>query len=67
MPSTKKMRPKTNPQHIAMTLLEFPRLMTRVGDKRLKHYSVPAERAYVDWIKRFIWFYRKRHSADWNR
>ena len=50
-----------------MILLEFPRLLTRVRDKRLKHYSVPAERAYVDWIKRFIWFYRKRHSADWNR
>jgi hypothetical protein len=43
-----------------MTLLEFPQLLIRVRDKRLKHYSVPTERAYVGWIKRFIRYYRKR-------
>ena len=30
---------------------------------RLKHYSIRTESAYVDWIKRFILFHRKRHPA----
>jgi integron integrase len=30
---------------------------------RLKHYSIRTERAYVDWIKRFILFHRKRHPS----
>jgi hypothetical protein len=31
---------------------------------RLKHYSIRTERAYVDWIKRFILFHRKRHPSE---
>ena len=31
---------------------------------RLKHYSMCTERAYVDWIKRFILFHQKRHAAS---
>jgi integron integrase len=31
---------------------------------RLKHYSIRTERAYIDWIKRFILFHDKRHPAS---
>ncbi len=29
----------------------------------MKHYSIRPEQAYVDWIKRFIYFQHKRHPA----
>ena len=42
-----------------------PRLLVRVRDSiRRKHYSIRTEQAYVDWIKRFIYFHDKRHPAD---
>lgn len=42
-------------------LPERPRLMDQVrGSLRLKHYNLRAERAYRDWIKRFILFHGKR-------
>src|SRR4029077_15848351 len=28
---------------------------------RVKHYSIRTEESYVDWIRRFIVFHRKRH------
>jgi integrase len=31
---------------------------------RVKHYSIRTEQAYVDWIRRFILFHKKRHPAD---
>jgi integron integrase len=30
----------------------------------LRHYSIRTERAYVDWIKRYILFHHKRHPQD---
>ena len=30
---------------------------------RFKHYSIRTEQAYVDWIKKFIIFHKKRHPA----
>ena len=42
-----------------------PRLLDRVRDAiRLRHYSYRTEQAYVDWIKRYIWFHDKRHPAE---
>src|SRR5688572_2776859 len=42
-----------------------PKLLDQVRDTiRLKHYSIRTERAYVDWIKRFILFHHKRHPND---
>ncbi|MDP1709177.1 MAG: integron integrase [Gammaproteobacteria bacterium] len=39
-----------------------PKLMEQVRDcLRVKHYSLRTERAYMDWIKRFILFHDKRH------
>ena len=41
-----------------------PRLLDQVRERlRRKHYSISTERAYVDWIKRYILFHGKRHPA----
>jgi integron integrase len=42
-----------------------PKLLDLVRNTiRLKHYSIRTERAYIDWIKRFILFHHKRHPAS---
>jgi integrase len=42
-----------------------PKLLDQVRGKiRLKHYSIRTEQAYVDWIRRFILFFGKRHPRD---
>src|SRR3989441_9192231 len=41
------------------------RLLDRVRDAiRARHYSRRTEKAYVGWIKRYIFFHAKRHPAD---
>ena len=41
------------------------RLLDQVRDRiRYKHYSIRTEEAYVDWIRRYLRFYRNRHPAD---
>jgi integron integrase len=42
-----------------------PRLLDRVREAiRARHYSRRTEKAYVGWIKRYIFFHGKRHPAD---
>jgi integron integrase len=42
-----------------------PRLLDRVrGALRVGHYSRGTEKAYVAWIRRFIFFHGKRHPAE---
>ena len=42
-----------------------PRLLDQVRARiRFKHYSIRTEQAYVDWIKRFIRHFGKRHPKD---
>jgi Phage integrase, N-terminal SAM-like domain len=42
-----------------------PRRLDRVRDAiRTRHYSRPTEKAYVHWIRRFIFFHDKRHPAE---
>jgi integron integrase len=42
-----------------------PPLLDRLRSKiRLKHYSIRTEDAYVDWVRRFILFHRKRHPSE---
>ncbi len=42
-----------------------PRLLDRVRSAlRARHYSRRTEKAYVDWIRRFILFHGKRHPTD---
>jgi hypothetical protein len=31
---------------------------------RLKHYPIRTEKAYVNWVKRFILFHNKRHPRE---
>ncbi len=41
-----------------------PRLLDRVREAiRARHYSARTEKAYVHWIRRFIFFHGKRHPA----
>ena len=41
------------------------RLLDQVRDAlRLKHYSIRTAEAYVNWIKRYIYFHNVRHPAE---
>jgi len=45
--------------------MQKPKLLDRVhAVARLRHLSLGTERAYSDWIKRFILFHRKRHPEE---
>ncbi len=47
------------------SLIQSPRLLDQVRGKiRLKHYSIRTEQAYVDWIKRFVLHFDKRHPSE---
>ena len=47
---------------------KHPRLLNQVQDRiRAKHYSIRTEQAYLDWVKKFILYYGKRHPADMSR
>jgi integron integrase len=42
-----------------------PKLLDQVRAAiRTMHYSIRTEQAYVDWIRRFILFHKKRHPAE---
>jgi integron integrase len=42
-----------------------PRLLDQLRDRiRLKHYSRRTEQAYVQWVKRYIYFHGKRHPVE---
>ncbi|HEY8097961.1 MAG TPA: integron integrase [Methylobacter sp.] len=42
-----------------------PKLLDQVRDRiRVKHYSIRTETQYVQWIKRFILFHKKRHPQE---
>src|SRR5688572_10658550 len=41
------------------------KLLDQVRDiLRVKHYSYRTEQSYIDWIKRFIIFHKKRHPLE---
>jgi integron integrase len=42
----------------------MPKLLDQVREVRMKHYSRRTEQAYVNWIKRYIFFHDKRHPAE---
>lgn len=45
--------------------MEKPRLLDQVRSlMRLKHLSLRTEEAYINWIKRFIFFHHKRHPCE---
>src|SRR5881296_4376727 len=42
-----------------------PKLLEQVRETiRTRHYSYRTEKAYVHWIKRFIFFHNKRHPIE---
>jgi hypothetical protein len=42
-----------------------PKLLDDVRQTiRTRHYSYMTEKAYIHWIKRFIFFHNKRHPAE---
>lgn len=42
-----------------------PKLLDQVSQVlRTKHYSIRTEKAYIDWIYRFIIFHNKRHPRE---
>ena len=42
-----------------------PELLDEVRRKmRLHHYSIPTERSYIDWIKRYVGFHRMSCRED---
>jgi len=44
---------------------QAPRLLDLVVDAiRRRHYSYRTEQAYLQWIKRFVWFHGKRHPRE---
>ena len=45
--------------------VQQPRLLDQVRARlRVLHYSIRTEQAYVDWIKRYIKYFDKRHPRD---
>jgi site-specific recombinase XerD len=50
---------------LAVATKGAPKLLDRVRQTiRAKHYSRRTESAYVDWIRRYILFHRKRHPSE---
>jgi len=42
-----------------------PKLLDQVRQViRVKHYSLRTEEAYLNWIKRFIFFHNKKHPIE---
>ncbi|MBW2741713.1 MAG: phage integrase N-terminal SAM-like domain-containing protein [Deltaproteobacteria bacterium] len=42
-----------------------PKLLDQVRNRiRCKHYSIRTEQAYIEWIKKFIFYHGKRHPAE---
>ena len=42
-----------------------PRLLDQVRARiRILHYSIRTEQTYVDWIKRYIRYFDKRHPRE---
>jgi site-specific recombinase XerD len=56
---------KFSPLYGSTRMDDKPKLLDLVRNTiRLKHYSIRTERAYIDWVKRFILFHHKRHPAS---
>jgi integron integrase len=54
------------PQNVAAEVgANKPKLLDQVRDViRRKHFSLRTERAYTDWIRRYILFHNKRHPRE---
>lgn len=44
---------------------QAPKLLDQLrGAIRVRHYSIRTEEAYVDWVRRYIFFHKKRHPKE---
>jgi integrase len=51
--------------HPPVAANQKPKLLDQVRETiRRKHYSLRTEAAYVDWIKKYIFFHNKRHPSQ---
>jgi integron integrase len=67
-PASPPGRPRSPDAPYEGPLPEPPRLLQRVRDALVRrNYSMRTEQAYIDWIKRFILFHRKRHPSGLGR
>ncbi len=42
-----------------------PKLLDQLRDRiRVKHYSIRTEQAYVQWVKRYLFFHGMRHPNE---
>lgn len=49
----------------SLTTKQAPKLLDQLrGAIRVRHYSIRTEEAYVDWVKRYIFFHNKRHPKE---
>lgn len=49
----------------SQSIAQSPRLLVQVRDAvRRRHYSYRTEKAYLQWVRRYILFHRKRHPAE---
>ena len=45
--------------------MKAPKLLDQDRDAiRVRHYSIRTEEAYLQWIKRYIFFHKKQHPLD---
>ena len=64
-PNTSSELPNDKPNSVPKPENQEPRLLDRVRNKiRLKHYSLRTEKAYVDWIVKYLRFY-KDSQGNW--
>ena len=67
LPNIQNSKPdKTKADSLTNPLVLTPKkLMDQVSDAlRTKHYAYRTEKTYMDWIKRYILFHKKRHPKD---
>src|SRR6266542_2564250 len=57
---------KTKADELATPLVQKPKkLLDQVSEAlRTKHYAYRTEKTYIDWIKRYILFHKKRHPKE---
>ena len=60
-PPRARLPPLSSARPLGRTLRSLDRVRHAV---RARHYSRRTEKAYVHWIKRYIFFHGKRHPAE---
>ena len=64
-PLTPAFQPLSAYQSAPPSVARNPKLLDQVRETiRTRHYSLRTEKAYVQWIKRFIFFHDKRHPRE---